>query len=594
MKKFNWTLLVAVLFITSLVFNPVMIMASDITSADFYGILTISNNSTAATNVSTNGTLNTPSMISSGYLNASANNTAVRNTSGTDMPFMPGYGTNAWCLFVPSIGANTYLSNLLYTGDVTGGKIRYFPSTGNMTTLDNNVNLELAANFSVQISGYFDSTPAVNKYPIYKQDAFKIYYPSAGNITARIATANSDLITQAASTANYVITDGTTRFAQVFTVGASDIDLSTVNLFFANTTGAATGTLNVAIRAVDAGTHLPTGSDIVATTKNIATIAAGGAAYDFSLPCSLTAGTEYAIIIYSTDIAVNTVVGTYSNANPYAGGTECTSADGSTWVSVGANDLVFIINGNTAAVAVTTPCTSADHVVVAYADGTDLGIQIDGGAAVTQALGGATVQNNGNNYISFMNNSMPYVEYQKIYVGGNLRQNVSWQYGTTFTDQSSGGNNATPTFRTASSNPNVYFYMSTFLPVEEARAPAYALSAAPNFITTAPNITGNYTTAISPNFPGASVITSLASASSTPVQLPFVIITGFLIIIISLVISWLMRRFNANSRFIKVGVLLACMGLATVVGVFDPWMSIIFGILVIAIAMAADTSMATR
>ena len=72
------------------------------------------------------------------------------------------------------------------------------------------------------------------------------------------------------------------------------------------------------------------------------------------------------------------------------------------------------------------------------------------------------------------------------------------------------------------------------------------------------------------------------------------IIASFIILASSVVLGWLMRRFNSNSRFAKVGVILAFMGIAAVLGVFDPWMAIIFGLIAIALAMASDTSLATR
>ena len=132
--------------------SPLTAIASNISNALYYGTIVISNNSTATTNVATVANISTTNLISGGYLNATANNTVMRNSSGADVPFQPGFtDANLWSMWVPSMGADSYLTYLLYTDNSFNGEIRYFPGATGMTTSDS-AGLELlglSTNFSI-------------------------------------------------------------------------------------------------------------------------------------------------------------------------------------------------------------------------------------------------------------------------------------------------------------------------------------------------------------------------------------------------------------------------------------------------------------
>lgn len=205
----------------------------------------------------------------------------------------------------------------------------------------------------------------------------------------------------------------------------------------------------------------------------------------------------------------------------------------------------------------------------------------------------ATIENsqgvfaNSNNYASFQNNCMPYVEYQKIAINGIPRQYVSWEYATTFTDKTGNSQNATPAFEVDSTDADVHGEMSLFLPVTEARAPAYTLSGAPSFITTTPGMSGNFTVTVSPPFPGANIVTDMATASSTPAQLPFHIIAGFIILTLSVLVGWMMRQYGQASTFVKLFVVAVLMGIAVALKVYDVWMVLIYFFIGLAFAMGS-------
>lgn len=159
-----------------------IVLASDISNAKYYGVIVATNNSTAATVVSTNVSgLNTTEMIAQGWLNSSANNCAIRNSSGADVPFMPGYGTNPWDLFITSIGNYSQLSYTFYTDNATGGTLAYFPTPTGMSVNDTAL-MEPSSNFTDSFTGYIDMTQV--GYPIYyKKGAVGTYVSSTTGLT---------------------------------------------------------------------------------------------------------------------------------------------------------------------------------------------------------------------------------------------------------------------------------------------------------------------------------------------------------------------------------------------------------------------------
>lgn len=190
----NMKRLLLIILILALLGAPAIALASDISGALFYGVIQISNNGTATNNVATTCNISTTSLIDSSYLNASANNCAIRNSSGADVIFMPGYTPNneLWSIWVPSIGGYGNQKNILYTAESTGGEIRYFPGAGGMTTPDN-ATIEPTDNFTVELQGWVDTTAGVGKSLVRKREvALDIYVSDtiSGNITASIDARN--------------------------------------------------------------------------------------------------------------------------------------------------------------------------------------------------------------------------------------------------------------------------------------------------------------------------------------------------------------------------------------------------------------------
>ncbi len=172
----------------ALLLLPAVVLAADITGTTYRGQLTITNNSTAANNTAGIFTLSTPSLIDGSMIATNASDGAILNTSLVDSVFMPGANaTLPWCLFVPSIGDYSSINNYLYTGNVTGGKLRYFPGDTGLAVSDD-ASLEIGDNGTVTVSGFVDTDNGTDKYIVDKADALRVYVSPfiSGNITADI------------------------------------------------------------------------------------------------------------------------------------------------------------------------------------------------------------------------------------------------------------------------------------------------------------------------------------------------------------------------------------------------------------------------
>jgi len=184
---------------------------------------------------------------------------------------------------------------------------------------------------------------------------------------------------------------------------------------------------------------------------------------------------------------------------------------------------------------------------------------------------GAGVPDNPNDWVVCSANTTPYMDTFDIDITGVNKYSIKWEYGTTFTDLSGNGNDATPTFRTASSDADVSASLSSFLPISEAKAPAYSLSDAPDFFTVTPGVTGDFTANITPAYPGRDVIVAVAAAGAVPETLPTLIFSSFILLVISLGFSYAMKTTGVNSLFIKMCVITAAMCLLVAFKIFDVW-----------------------
>jgi hypothetical protein len=174
---------------------PSTALASVITGADYTGTITVTNNGTAATNVSTIMTLNSASLINNFGVAPDFSDVVIRNDAGADVVFQPSVNsTYPWVLWDSSIAANNAQTMSIYLKDVSGGKLRWFPGAGGMTVADS-ATMEPSSNFSMEWKGYVDTAAAKNtdnstsKYLGYKKNAIEVNVDpvTSGTITAKIA-----------------------------------------------------------------------------------------------------------------------------------------------------------------------------------------------------------------------------------------------------------------------------------------------------------------------------------------------------------------------------------------------------------------------
>lgn len=559
-----------------------VVSASDTSDALYAGIIKVTNNGTAVTGVATTiSGINTTSLIADGFLHSSANDSAILR-SGSDVAFMPGYGTNPWILYVDSIGAGSTFNDIFYTPNVPDGKESYFPGTAGMTTTDH-ASIELGDNFTVTLSNVrIDTTAGAGKNIFIKNSAIdcSVSAVTDGTISVTIPQLNKT---------ETLVLDGTGSLTQIPTV-------------------------------FGAATHWQ-----ACLTNDDATsyVEQNGAHYDTDLftvqDSTISNGTIDSVTVYfriyenKGKAAIHTHSTTYYGSEKSPAGTWTTYNEvwvtnpntSAAWTWQEVNDMEAGValywngGGNArctwvyavvsyhydAVTATLTGISSGEHDIIISADTTNLELDIDG-VSDSSALNGTSVPDNANNIISFENDTVLYAGSQEIEIDGVQKQFVDWDYGTTFTDQSGNNNHASPTFRTTSSDADVSANLTDFYPISEATAPAYAVSDAEAFISGAPNITGNFTTSINPSFPGSGIIEDTATSGGTPVQMPFIWLGCLGLLAVSFVTSSVATHFKSNSilpKILIVGILAAALvGLK----VFDFWMLLYLIIPLLAFAVA--------
>jgi hypothetical protein len=186
-----------------------------------------------------------------------------------------------------------------------------------------------------------------------------------------------------------------------------------------------------------------------------------------------------------------------------------------------ANDPYLVVNYTTATATPAATCSSGLHIVKTTLSGGTLSLQIDSEAPVTVALAGS-IPNNGNNWSFLTNGSVPYMEYHKIWIGGtapaDLKQHIVYERDTTFGDLTANNNDATPTFRTTSSDADVSVTFQNFKPIEAAEYTGTG-EETPEMLTTVPDepeeMYGSEEGG-SENIPGAELINPLLEEADIP------------------------------------------------------------------------------
>lgn len=555
-------LVLVVLLLLAVVGTGTLVLAADTSDAEFYGIITISNNSTANTSVATVFTANTTAWIANSIMNSSANNTAIISASGADIAYMPGYAGDPWCLFVPSIGENTYLTNTLYTGGTVNmsPKLAVFGSG----LIDDAADLEPSDNFSIAYSGYFDFTSA-NTTKVIKPDALSITTTSNGSINMGIGPGAYHVSTINATQG--VHAGGYVRYGERFDSFPA-VTIESVS-FYLLRQGSPTGNATINVRAV-------TGDAVIGALGSIdvSTIPTTATRYTFNNSVAIPSSQNIRVMLeYASGDGTNRPKMARANSDNSSSGQLTHMLAPATYGEEAAQDItgsLFTVTVNA------TGYSSGEHDVLVWADSTNYHISVDGSETDNTSVGSG-VPDKGTGWKV---NGEPYFDEFSISVGGNEKTNIKWEYSDTLSDLSGNGNDATLTPREESSDADISATLSSFLPVSEAKAPAYTLSDAPTFFTTTPGVSGNFTYGgLSVTYPGHEVITEIAAAGAVPDQLPQTIFATFVIIVLSLGVSYMMKSGGVNSLFIKMCIIAGIMCIFVALGIFDAWQVYFFVLL---------------
>ncbi len=556
---------------------PVTALASVITNAQYLGIVRVTNNSTLASGVSVPFSQNTTQLVSLGYVSSNLSNSAIRSSAGADIAYMPAPpNATSWPLFVDSIGAATSSDYSLYLGGniSMASKIRYFPGSAGMAVPDN-ATLEPGANFSISLSGWVDTTA-----PSYSIGDFTGYTEvDTGNfITEDLAGLKARAIAATSQTDAYLYRDyGAGYFNalnvnfEIFTAGDAATD-GRGGIAFANTVNDISG-----FAATDLVVLSTPGS---ATTIDIRLVRGNFVAFDLTaaissnltyyLTLTRAAANDTANLYIYSEASRTTLIDTLTIAGVGVGttwrygygfvnynsgiaarlwtGFIQNSTSGVTLANKGGVLNVYSYNGGIAVQVqssnVSATVSSSERTINVSSNSTSLGIYVDAALQMTAPM--VIIPNNASNWI-LVPNRMPYMEYASISVNGTQRGYWNWEYGATFSDDSGNGNTATPTFRTASSDPDVSAVLVSLSPITSAEATGWTVSSYGTMVTQAPTApSGMYTELQTSTLPGNQFVVDVFGASNTPVALFWFTIPFALMVILGMLIFHASRSLLAQ------------------------------------------------
>ena len=195
MKKRRLILLSLVLLI---VLMPVTAFGAGVSGALWRGTVRITNSGSTVTDVIATANISSQALIDNGYADDNLSDVAVLHGS-TDVPFMPSVNSSyPWAFAVDSISAGLNIDYSLYSGNATGGLIRYFPGDAGMSA-NYSETLELADNFTIEQSGWVDTNSGGNLLRNYRFGT----YATSGNITSAIFDVPTSSTLTANATGNY-------------------------------------------------------------------------------------------------------------------------------------------------------------------------------------------------------------------------------------------------------------------------------------------------------------------------------------------------------------------------------------------------------
>jgi hypothetical protein len=287
----------------------------------------------------------------------------------------------------------------------------------------------------------------------------------------------------------------------------------------------------------------------------------------------------------SADLTAQTLtVGTANNGNWFS---DTVNRDNLVIGALIRTSTIWYMNGTIGEVAYYNRVLSAAEKTQYY-EATKLKYLGTGDIATRSTL--ASVPNNDSDW-TIGGNATPYIEYFKLYKAGALNCHIEWEYDTTFHDLSLNGNDATPSFRTASSDPDVSARLFSFRPITLAIAPAYAVTGAPDFISANITMGGGFSSDnVSPGGPpGTGLIEDVSESGGTPPIILYGVFGGLAVAMSGLFVTFMERKSGAGGGTLLLRILIqsVIIGLFVTFAKFDWWMIIMFLFLAAGVAVAS-------
>jgi len=525
-------------------------LSADYSDAEYEGTVLIENSGAAVSGVTVRLDLNTDACVDGGMLDPSFDNIWFTNAGGNSMAFMPSPSDNdQWYFFYPwTLPATSSVLSYLYMGGPDmSAPLYYIPGAAGMSAADA-ASLELGNNFAIEQKGYVDTAYAADKRLAYKSAAFQSVVATAGVVSSAMGTPTT-----------------------VRPTGHNDPDSAWWDDDKAYDNNIAT----YAYVLSDPWLYLTRAATV---TDAIQVHLDRSTAGDVVVDLDYYDGSDWHTVVDDETVPAETWT-TLALPNGY---------DTVTQVRI-RRAAVFLLQVNeiqwTAVdAAVSAPVSTGAHTIRTEADGTDLKLYVDGVEQDSMALGAATVPDNANAWAFCVNGPFPYLEYQKIWVGGALKQHIAWENAATFTDLSGSGNDATPSFPIASSDADVSASLVSLDPLSPAVAPTGTTETG-GLAGDAPTEPDNlYSEMDVDHLPGAELVNALLDAGDIPRTLFWFPLTFIGIVVLGLLTYRVTKSLMAMGLVASVALVFASRA-----GIVPYWVTV--PLLLIAVAVLVKEKM---
>lgn len=534
-------------------------IAVPVLAAYYIDINVTESNGTNYDMLAMNMTLDVDYLASHQFIDEDGLDVRVKTSMGDNVPFML---VDDRLLFVSDITASKTTNFQLTTGNTALSNFPIIAGHGGYVTITDTANLEPGGNFELEWDGYVDTDTAGNL--INKTDSIVVASDGAGHITATI-TKQADI--------DHTDNDGYMSLYAGSTTRAGErinsVLLGTIIQvsFKMSKTGSPTGTAYIRIRAVS-------DDSIIGTigTIDVSTIAGTATWYDFTGSVFNTATQDLRFSFeYSGGDVDNYIRVLYNSSNTLSSGVRTTYSG--SWTDT-TGDTAIKVHYH-AAPSVSAEVETGGHTIIVNGDGLELTIYIDDSEEDSDTI--QAVVNTANNWV-VGSDATPYFNYYKHTVSSSLKLRYEPDdiiSGTTLLNEENPGTyDGTFTF---GSNPAGIAITHSTLQLEESYYPTGASTNPTDIITPEPAelISGVNLERLSHN-PFSPLVEAIADSSDGKLTESLVWIGGAWFILIGVVI-YLFIKLREHLMFAA----LAGCGLSIafyVMGIFDYWIIIVFGI----------------